>query len=180
MPVPAYRLQKIADDLCIRRWLKRLQRVSRESAADCCDNHATGRDARTPVHRTGPSFTTLARTQAGLTFAASETQPATNEWMIGTQAGARNNEFVMRTPACAKRGIATQFADCEDPFSSRSLYPTSCARSLRTKRFALRSNGECALPLPAPVGAAGSKTPKSHHACAAERADEITYSGNQA
>jgi hypothetical protein len=83
-------------------------------------------------------------------------------------------------PTCAKRGMATQIADREDPFSSRSLYPTFCARSLGTKRFALRSNGECALPLLTPVSATGSKTPKSHHACAAERADEITYSGNQA
>src|SRR6267154_2959038 len=55
-----------------------------------------------------------------------------------------------------------------------------CARSSRTRSFTLRSSAERPLPVLTPVAATVSETTKSHHACSAERADQVTYSGDQA
>jgi len=55
-----------------------------------------------------------------------------------------------------------------------------CAGFPRTQSFTLRSSADRPLPLLMPVAATVSETTKSHHACSAERADQITYSEDQA
>src|SRR5579864_8679086 len=55
-----------------------------------------------------------------------------------------------------------------------------CARFPRTRSSTLRSSADRALPLLTPVAAAVSETSKSHHACSVERADQVTYGGDQA
>jgi hypothetical protein len=49
-----------------------------------------------------------------------------------------------------------------------------------TRRYStLRSRANDPLPLPTPIAATVSETTKSHHACSAERTDQVTYSGDQ-
>ena len=50
------------------------------------------------------------------------------------------------------------------------------ARFPRTRSSTLRSSADRALPLLTPVAATVPETSKSHHACSAERADQVTYS----
>jgi hypothetical protein len=55
-----------------------------------------------------------------------------------------------------------------------------CARSSRTRSPTLRSSAHRPLPVLTPVAATVSETTKSHHACSAERTDQVSYSGDQA
>src|ERR1700686_3701304 len=55
-----------------------------------------------------------------------------------------------------------------------------CARFPRTRPFTLRSSAHCPLPLLTPVAATVTETSKPHHACSAERTDQVTYSRDQA
>ena len=55
-----------------------------------------------------------------------------------------------------------------------------CARSSRTRSPSRRSSADRQFPLLTPVAAAVSETTKSHHACSAERTDQVTYGGDQA
>jgi hypothetical protein len=60
------------------------------------------------------------------------------------------------------------------------LHSMLCARSSRTRAPTLRSSAHRPLPVLTPVAATVSETTKSHHACSAERADQVTYGGDQA
>src|SRR5713226_8717314 len=55
-----------------------------------------------------------------------------------------------------------------------------CARFPRTRSFTLFSRAPCPLPLLTPVAATVTETSKPHHACSAERTDQVTYSRDQA
>src|SRR5712671_3346373 len=55
-----------------------------------------------------------------------------------------------------------------------------CARFPRARSFTLRSSADRPLPVLTPVAATVSETTKFQHACSAEWADQITYSGDQA
>jgi len=64
-----------------------------------------------------------------------------------------------------------------EPLPLQSMF---CTRSPRTRYSTLRSSTDRALPLLTPVTATVSETSKFHHACSAERTDQVTYSGDQA
>ena len=71
------------------------------------------------------------------------------------------------------------------PLCSLSAWSPLCLQSMLCARFpmrsfTLRSSADRPLPVLTPVGATVSETTKSHHACSAERADQVTYSGDQA
>jgi hypothetical protein len=67
------------------------------------------------------------------------------------------------------------------PFArAAGLHSMLCARSSRTLSSTLRSDADCPLPLLPPVVATVSETTKCHHARPAERADEVTYGGDEA
>jgi len=60
------------------------------------------------------------------------------------------------------------------------LHSMLCARFPRTRSFTLRSSPRCPLPFRTPVAATVTETAKPHHACSAERTDQVAYSGDQA
>lgn len=60
------------------------------------------------------------------------------------------------------------------------LHSMLCARFPRMRSFTLRSSAHRPLPLLTPVAATVTETSKPHHACSTERADQVTYSRDQA
>jgi len=55
-----------------------------------------------------------------------------------------------------------------------------CARFPTTRSFTLRSSAHRPFPVLTPVAATATETSKPHHACSAKRADQVTYSRDQA
>ena len=64
---------------------------------------------------------------------------------------------------------------CESLF----LQSMFCARSSRTRRSSVGSTADRPLPFLTPVAATLTETSKSHHACSAERTDQVTYRGDE-
>jgi hypothetical protein len=60
------------------------------------------------------------------------------------------------------------------------LHSMLCARYPRKWSFTLRSSAHRPLPLLTPIAATVTETSKPHHACSAERTDQVTYSRDQA
>ena len=87
-------------------------------------------------------------------------------------------------PEMAEDHVGTKVVDDEirkfhwcEPLCLQSML---FARFPRTRSFTLRSSADRPLPLLTPIAATVSETSKSHHACSAERTDQVTDSGDQA
>ena len=84
-----------------------------------------------------------------------------------------SSRYRLRLPLChLSRSLTVPSA------RAACLHSMLCARFSRTRSFTLRSSTDRPLPVLTPVAATVSQTTKSHHACSAERADQVTYSGD--
>jgi len=99
-------------------------------------------------------------------------------------ARASGHECHHTQPEMAEGHVATKLVDEEIRKARRReplcLHSMLCARFPRKRSFTLRSSAHCPLPLVTPVAATATETSKPHHACSAERTDQVTYIGDQA
>ena len=116
-------------------------------------------------------------------------QPATSRPVESGRAGwlwarASSQECHHTQPEVAEGHVGTKLVDDEIAKSRGReplcLHSMLCARFPRTQSFTLRSSAHRPLPLLTPVAATVSETSKPHHACSAERTDQVTYGGDQA